>query len=81
MTGPASSLVSACGPLCWRGPWFYEDGPILIFIGFGIAILLGGIVGGWLTRDKDLPISRHDKRRKYLLWWLTRRDRVRGEDN
>lgn len=49
-----------------------DDGEIFLFLGFALAILLGGVIGGFLTRDTP-PSERAEKRRKFLLHWLTRR--------
>lgn len=50
-----------------------------IFIGIGIAILIVSIFAGSFVRDpNDLDIA--EKRRKYMTWWLTRKDRLPGED-
>ncbi len=43
---------------------------ILVFISIGIAILLGAVLGGLMTRSETA--SRDERRRKWLTWFIAR---------
>lgn len=51
---------------------------VFVAIFAGIAAL--AVISTWLA-GAPRAASSNEKRQKYLLWWLTRRDRVSREDD